>query len=907
MSHQERPSPEQMLARIRSDASAPVTTTAGGQLRLFFGYAAGVGKTYAMLQAAQTLKRDGHDVVIGYVEPHERPETQALTEGLESIPCQKILYRGSTLKEFDLDATLARKPEYVLVDELAHSNASGCRHLKRWQDVEELLAAGIHVFTTLNVQHIESLNDVVSEISGVHVRETVPDAILQRADEITLIDVSPDELLERLRQGKVYVPQQAAFALERFFRKNNLVALREMALRRAADHVHDDVEVARLGSAANRPWPTNERLLVCVGPSPTSARVVRAAKRLADRLHAPWIALHIESSHSSQWTEEARNQLHRNLKLAESLGGEVVQVSGEDIAQELLAYASSRNVTKLVVGKTGETQQRWWRNRQSLVDRLLRNSENMDVIVVRGVEEPRATQSLWNSYHDRPSVFRWIEAGLALSVATTLALAMNVAGFSEANLVMVYLLSVIVIAARSGTTPSIVASTAAVLVFDIFFTEPYYRITVYDSQYLITFAVMLVVGLLASTLTSRIHRQAETARKNERRAESLYRLSRRLVRSSKTTELLTEAEKIVSEVFDAHAVIYLPNQNRQVRPVFGHVASFAASAKEFATAQWVLDNNEPAGAGTNTLPSTEALYLPLSTPDNVAGVMAVQPSNPKQPLSFDARQLLETYATQIAFAIERINLAERSQKAELEFETEKLRSSLLSAVSHDLRTPLAAIAGAASSLDANINHKLLDGLNHELLETIVDESQRLTRLVENLLNMTRLSSGKVHLNRQWQPVEEVIGSALTRLEHILGDRDVKVHIAGYLPLIHGDELLLETVLVNLIDNALKYSSSQTSIEIEAHPIKDGIAIQVADRGCGIVAGDEQKIFEMFQRGSGTNTDRRGTGLGLAICDAIVRAHKGTITAIRRPEGGTIVRFTIPNETEPPVIHSELNE
>ncbi len=536
---------------------------------------------------------------------------------------------------------------------------------------------------------------------------------------------------------------------------------------------------------------------------------------------------------------------------------------------------------------------------------------------------------------------------------------MNRAGFSEANLVMVYLLAVVAIAARCGSLPSIAASLASVLIFDLLFTQPYYRVNVYDSQYLVTFAVMLIVGLLASTLTSRVRYQAETARRNERRAEALYRLSRRLASTAKTADLLRETEQIISEVFDAHAVIYLPNEEGKVRPILGHVASFAASAKEFATAQWVLDHNEPAGAGTNTLPSSEALYLPLSTPDNVAGVMAIQPHQSERvsvrsstkpeanayrlknrlipgslntQLSIDARQLLETYATQIAFAIERNNLSERSQRAELESEAEKLRSSLLSAVSHDLRTPLAAIAGAASSLDANLKrehdhservsvrsstddrqepeanaYRLMQSTNHELLETIVDESQRLTQLVENLLHMTRLSSGKVQINRQWQPVEEVIGSALHRLEHLLTGREVKVQIEGELPLVHGDDILLETILVNLIDNALKYSPSHSTIEVKSELTPCGIAMEVADRGCGILPGDEEKIFEKFNRGSGKNTDRRGTGLGLAICDAIVRAHKGTITANNRDGGGTIVRFTIPHETTPPQIAPEIDE
>ncbi len=831
MSEHERPTPEQMLARLRTDTESE---SSEGKLRLFFGYAAGVGKTYAMLQAAQAMKREGREVVIGYVEPHARPDTHALTEGLEFLTPLEVTYRGSVLREFDLDAALARRPEFILVDELAHTNAPGCRHAKRWQDVEELLAAGINVLSTLNVQHVESLNDVVAEISGVQVRETVPDSVLELADEVTLIDVAPDDLLERLRQGKIYVPAQAAFALEKFFRKNNLVALREMALRHAADRVHDDVEIARLGSSSNRPWPTNERLLVCVGPSPTSAKVVRAAKRLADRLQAPWIALHIESSATAQWCDNDRQQLHRNLKLAESLGAEIVQASGDDVSQALVAYASSRNVTKLVVGKTGDTRRRWWSNTPSLVDRLLRDSGNMDVVVVRGLDEAEDSKPPWHAKASNLSVWNWLE-GFGYTIAATLVtVLMNRAGFSEVNLVMVYLLSVIATAARLGRLPSIVSSIASVLIFDFLFTQPYYRITVYDSQYLVTFAVMLLVGLLASSLTARIRKQADIARRNERRAEALYRLSRRLANTAKTADLLKETEHIISEVFDAHTVIYLPNEDRQVRPILGHVASFAASAKEFATAQWVLDHNEPAGAGTNTLPSAEAFYIPLSTPDNVVGVMAIQPSKLHQQLSIEARQLLETYATQIAFAMERNHLSERSQRAELESETEKLRSSLLSAVSHDLRTPLAAIAGAASSLDANIHHESIDAANHTLLETIVDESQRLTRLVENLLHMTRLSSGKIQIHRQWLPVEEVIGSALRQLDRVLDGREVKVQIADELPLIHGDEILLETILVNLLDNASKYSPTQTPIEIQCGQVSAGIVIQVADRGCGIL-------------------------------------------------------------------------
>lgn len=906
MSGENRPTPEQILARIRNEAGEADKDSRAGKLRLFFGYAAGVGKTYAMLQAAHLLKREGRDVVVGYVEPHARPETEKLTEGLENLAGLEVSYRGATLREFDLDAALARRPEWIIVDELAHSNAPGCRHAKRWQDVEELLAAGINVYSTLNVQHVESLNDVVAEISGVQVRETVPDSVLQRADEITLIDVAPDDLLERLRQGKIYLPKQAEFALEKFFKKNNLVALREMALRHAADRVHDDVESARLGTAADRPWPTNERLLVCVGPSPTSAKVIRAAKRLADRIHAPWIALHIETSNAETWNESVRQQLHRNLKLAESLGAEVVQASGEEVSEELLAYATRRNVTKIVVGKTAEKATGWWRPPSSLVERLLRNSGNIDVVVVRGIGEAEPN-SRWKISKTTSAPIRWIETLGYLTAATLLTLGMYRLGFSEANLVMVYLLAVVAVAARCGTTPAIASSITSVVIFDLLFTEPHFRLTVYDSQYLVTFAVMLLVGLLAGTLTARVRQQADSARRNERRAEALYRLSRHLANTDRPQDLLQEAERIVSEVFDAHAVIYLPDAERRVRPILGHVASFAASAKEFATAQWVLDHSEPAGFGTNTLPSAEALYLPLSTPSSVSGVLALQPTKAGAQLSVDARQLLETYCTQIAFAIERNALSERSKRAELESETEKLRSSLLSAVSHDLRTPLAAIAGAASSLQANLPRENRFELNHGLLDTVIEESQRLTRLVENLLHMTRLSSGKVQVKREWLPVDEVIGSALRRLDHLLAGRVVKVKIHGEMLLVQGDDILLETVLVNLIDNALKYSPSSTEVEVQADAMAGGVAIQVSDRGIGILPGDEEKIFEMFHRGSGKNTDRRGTGLGLAICFAIVKAHQGRITAQNRAGGGTIVRFEIPHASAPPRIAPESNE
>ena len=905
MNH-DRSTPEQMLARLKSEGEVSAAGTRRGRLKLFFGYAAGVGKTYAMLQAAQALNKEGRAVLAGYIEPHGRPETEALLEGLECLPTLTVSYRGARLREFDLDAALARRPEIILVDELAHTNAPGLRHAKRWQDVQELLSAGIDVYSTVNVQHLESLNDIIDEISGIVVRETIPDAVFARADDVALIDLPPDELLVRLRQGKVYVPQQAAYALEKFFRKDNLVALREIALRQTADRIHEDVELARRGAAANVPWPTYERLLVCVGSSPTSAKVVRAAKRLADRLDAPWVAVHVETAKAARMNAADRERLHQHLRLAESLGAEVVQVSGADIVSELLQYANGRNVTKIVVGKADAPEQ-WWRPvRVSLVERLVRGSGKIDVVVIRGVGEPIAGNVPANARPAPAELRPWVGTAAALGLATLISLAIDAVGFTEANLIMVYLLAVVAVAARYGALPSATASLLSVLLFDVLFTEPYYQVTVHDTQYLLTFAAMLVVGLLASTLTARVRYQADVARRNERRTEALYRLSRRLTAIAKTNELMEEAERTISEVFDTHVVIFLPDQHGKIRPLVGHLATFAASAAEFAAAQWVLDHDEPAGRGTNTLPNSEATYLPMATPNGVVGVLAVQAENGSEPWSPDARHLLDTYATQIAFAVARIRLSDESQQAELRIETEKLRSSLLIAVSHDLRTPLAAIAGAASSLAES-----LDGLDPtvrlELLETIREESERLTRLVENLLHMTRLSSGHITLNRQWQPLEEVIGSALRRMERQLAGREVRVHLAENVPLAHLDDVLIESVLVNLIDNATKYAEPGSPLEIRGAPIARGVAVEIADRGRGFLPGDESRIFEMFYRGADVKPDRRGTGLGLAICQAIVQAHGGAIEARNRSGGGAAIRFIIPSDEAPPSVDFAATE
>jgi two-component system sensor histidine kinase KdpD len=893
-----------MLARLHTAGEEADTEKRRGRLKVFFGYAAGVGKTYAMLQAAQAQKAAGVEVVIGYVEPHGRPETEALLAGLEQLPVIDVPYRGTTLREFDLDAALARKPQLLLVDELAHTNAPGVRHVKRWQDVDELLAAGIDVYTTVNVQHVESLHDVIAQITGVIVHETIPDEVFNRADDVALIDLPPDELLERLQQGKVYIPAQAVRALLNFFRKENLVALRELSLRRTADRVHVDVQTARLGRAATLPWITSERLLVCLSPSPSSARVIRAAKRLADLLRAPWVAVHIETPRTEPLPEVDRQRLLQHLRLAERLGAETVTLTGDDVVQETIAYARARNVTKIVLGKTDQPRGRFW-HRETIVDRLLRDSGNIDVVVVRGLEAPMPVEVA--PVRRRSGWSHWLGTALVLAVATAIAWLFDAVGITEANLVMTYLLAVVVVATRFGAAPSVAASVLSVFLFDIFFTTPYYSVTVHDTPYLVTFLVMLVIGLLTSTLTTRIRRQADVSRRNERRTEALYRLSRQLTGLAGQHRLVAVAERTVGEVFGGTAVIFLPDAQGKLKPIIGHLAAFAAEVAEVAAAQWVFDRGQRAGVGTDTLPNAKALYLPLATPNGPVGVLGLQHADPEGLQVPEIRQLLATYGAQIALAIERDRLAEDSQRAQVQMEAEKLRSALLSSVSHDLRTPLAAIAGASSSL-LEAHGTLPPETQHDLLETIYEESHRLTRLVENILHMTRLTDGSVAITKEWHPVDDVIGSALHRMARQLGKRQIITQLADDLPLGYFDAVLVEQVLMNLIDNAMKYSAPESPIEVRASWDTHAIILEIADRGTGIPPGDEQLIFEKFYRGRSVASDSRGAGLGLAICKAIVEAHGGAITSTNRPGGGAVFSVTLPFDGVPPAVplDSELS-
>jgi two-component system sensor histidine kinase KdpD len=889
----DRPNPDELLARVEQEAHR----ARRGRLKIFFGYAAGVGKTYAMLSAARREHDTGTEVVVGYVEPHGRPDTEALLQGLESLPMAEVTYRGVTLREFDLDAALARRPQLLLVDELAHANVPGSRHNKRWQDVEELLEAGIDVWTTLNVQHIESLNDVIAQITDVVVRERLPDAVLEMADEIELVDVTPEELMERLAAGKIYIPRQAERALQNFFDKSNLVALRELSLRQAAQRLHRDVDAARHERAAHVPWLTSELLLVCVGPSPTSARIVRATKRLATSLGADWVAVAVDTG-DRRGTAAMHEQTARNLRLAEQLGAETHTLVGRDVAATLLEYARSRNVSKIVVGKTAAPRwKRWFTG--TIVDQLLAHGGEIDISIVSGEgDAPPPSHVLADA-----EPYRWREFAYALAIiagCTQLAWLADVGGLAEANVVMMYFAGVALVAARLGRGPAIAASIVSVLLFDYFFVPPRLTFAVGDSEYLITFAVMLGIGLVISELTSRLKSQLQASQQQERRTAQLYRMTRQLSELSGTEFLLRTAGRQLREIFDAEVVLFLTEPAGSLALRFGEQTSVAAQPINSIVAQWVTQNGKEAGAGTDTLPNATAFFVPLVGSQRAVGALGVRPNDSSRFLDPDQRRLLESCASLIALAIERDESVLDAHHSQMRIEAEQLRNSLLSSVSHDLRTPLSTIAGAAGSLLERAHEE-----DREFLQTIVDESRRLERLVENLLDMARLDAGTVKLNRQWHVLEEVVGVALAAVKRETVGHELHVAIPQDFPLLWIDAFLFEQVLVNLLENATRYSGPQSRIEISAMSSRKSAEIRVADNGPGVPPGSEISIFDKFFRGSTIAPDgRRGVGLGLAICRAIVEAHGGTISVVNRGAGGAEFRIVLPCEEPPPRIRDE---
>ncbi len=894
-----RPDPDELLARAR----AAEQRAARGTLKIFFGASAGVGKTYAMLKAAQRLREQHVDVVIGVVETHGRSDTAEQLEGLELLPPRAVEIKGRALTEFDLDAALKRKPAVLLVDELAHSNAAGSRHPKRWQDIAELRSAGISVLTTVNVQHLESLNDVVGGITGIRVAETVPDHVFDDADEVVLVDLPTDDLLRRLQAGKVYLPEQAERAVQNFFRKGNLMALRELALRRTADRVDDDVRSYRrehMGIESQRLWQTTDALLVCIGPNAGSDKLVRAASRRANRSTAPWHAVYVETPALQRLPDAQRRSVLQTLKLADSLGAVTATLSADDAPTACAAYAREHNLGTFVCGRA--TRAHRWRRwlRRHFAERLALAATDIELMVIATDSAARAAARPAPGPSDLPGAsaqwpgFAW---ALASSAGVSLLATPLLDYFALANIVMLFLLAVVGVAIRFGRSPALVAALVNVLAFDFFFVPPRFSFAVTDAQYLLTFAVMAVVGLVVGQLTASLRYQARVAADREDRARRLYEIARELGKALTAEQVAEIGDRSIEAAFRAKASLLLADAHDRLMLASEGVGG--APALDIGVAQWAFDHAEPAGTGTDTLPASGQLYVPLIAPMRTRGVVVVEPANPRLLMIPEQRQLLDTYASLIAIAIERVHFVAVAQDTLLSMESERLRNSLLAALSHDLRTPLTALIGTSQML-ANALQR--EGSAHvQDARTITEQAQRTTHLVNNLLDMARLQAGAVTLRRDWQSLEELAGSALRSVDPALAAHPVRIELPDDLPLLHADGVLIERVLANLFENAAKYTPAGTAITLSARREGAQIIVEVSDDGPGLPAGDADTLFQKFSRGD-KESSQPGVGLGLAICRAIVQAHGGQISAFNRsaPQHGAVLRFTLPHREMPAI-------
>ncbi|WP_217705686.1 sensor histidine kinase [Peristeroidobacter soli] len=889
-----RPDPDQLLASVQ----AAEAKARRGKLRIFFGGAAGVGKTYSMLEAARNAHASGIEIVVGYVEPHGRAETERLLDGLEQIPMLPVRYRGITRREFDLDAALRRRPAIMLVDELAHSNLiegePPPRHAKRWQDIEELLDAGIDVWTTVNVQHLESLNDLVAQITGIRQRETIPDRIFDEADEVELIDLPPDDLLQRLKTGKIYIEEHARTAIDRFFRKSNLIALRELSLRRMADRVDASARAAAAVDRASRAWMARDRLLVAIGPDDQAEQVVRAGKRLADALDAPWSVVYVETPDLLKLSQQERNRRIDLLRLGESLGAETVTLDGPTAARALVEYAATRNATKILVGAAKRRGWRAWL-RPSTTTELARQARGFDVMTVGVMDQRTETHRTQRRDQDIDStrVIHWDRYGWALLIAaicTLIAFAMY-ERFEPTNLVMVYLLGSTVAGLRFGRGPAVVSAVANVLLFDFCFVPPRFAFSVMDAQYLVTFAVMLIVTLVIANLMASVRQQTRVAGARERRTFLLYAMSRELAATRGTDAMARVAVRHVAEVFHCKAVVLLPDEADKLHLPRQQPEAGSFVGADLSIAQWVLDHGRRAGLGSDTLPAAPALYLPLGSESQRLGVLAILPTNPRRVLLPEQRHLLETFAGQIGLAVERARLAEAAEVSRVEAETESLRNTLLASISHDLRTPLSVIAGAASTL-AERSDSLEPAERTRLVRSVESKARDMAELVSNVLDLMRFESGRLTLHRDWQTLDDLIGMALSRMQDRLRPRRVELRIPEELPPVHVDANLIVQVFANLLDNVAKYTGPQTQVVISAVATGDGIEVTFDDDGPGLPVHGRARLFDKFQRGSEEGATI-GAGLGLAICRAILRAHGGEIGTGERPGGGARFIFTLP--------------
>ncbi len=887
-----RPDPDTLLAQVQAEEARAKR----GRLRIFFGASAGVGKTYSMLEAARGARSAGTDVVVGYIEPHGRIETERLLEGLEKLATVEVRYRGIERRELDLDAALARRPAILLVDELAHSNLTGgepaLRHAKRWQDVDELLDAGIDVWTTVNVQHLESLNDVIAQITGVRQRETLPDRVFDEADEVELIDLPPDDLLARLRAGKIYIADAAASAVERFFRKPNLMALREISLRRVADRVE---AAARASVAADRESPSRlarERILVATGPDAQSEQLVRAGKRLADALDAEWTVVYVETPALLKLSEAQRNRRIELLRLGESLGAETVTLDGPTATDALLEYAETRHATRIIVGSPKRFGLKALLRRSTATE-LARRALGFDVITVAPADQAARTRPRGSAADGVSTQIRWDRYAWAVAVSgacTAVAFAMY-PRFELVNLVMVYLLGVTVAGLRLGRGPSVLTTLLNVAALDFCFVTPRFDFAVSDAQYLVTFAVMLIVGLVIANLMASVRQQTRVAGARERRTALLYAMSRELAAMRGIEHMARAAVRHVAEVFQCRAVVLLPDAAGKLHYPADLPQSESLRRADLAVAQWVADHGRPAGLGTDTLPAAPALYVALGDAERRLGVLAVLPSNARRVLLPEQRHLLETFAGQIGIALERAQLAERAESVRVAAERETLRNTLLASISHDLRTPLAAMAGAGSTL-AEQGASLDEATRRSLARSIESRASEMSELISNVLDLMRLESGRIALRLDWQMLDDLVQAALSGLGARLAAYRIDVRLPAALPPVHVDAALVVKVFTNLLDNVVKYTPEGTRVTFSAAVDGPLVRVTVDDDGPGLPDGDPQRLFEKFQRGAAEGT-AVGVGLGLAICRAIVRAHGGEIEARGRPGGGARFELTLP--------------
>ena len=886
-----RPDPDALIERIRDDEAR----AARGKLRIYFGSSAGVGKTYAMLAAARAAAAEGIDVVAGIVETHGRAETAAQMQGLDVMPRKSMASAGTAeLLEFDLDAAIARHPDLILVDELAHSNVAGSRHPKRWQDVEELIAAGIDVWTTLNVQHLESLNDVVGGITGVRVQETLPDTFFDRADEVVLVDTPADELIGRLQAGKVYGQVQAERAAANFFRKGNLMALRELALRRTADRVEDDVQAYRVDRAIGRVWKTEASLLCCVGPGDDAEHIVRSAALLATQLAVSWQVVYVETPALQRLPNARRERILGAVKLAEDLGAVAAVLPSASVAAAVVAHARQHNLSKIVMG---HNQASLWRPAGTLAQQVGRLAPDVDLIEIGAPARPGRAVPVRE--RGEPATAReaiawsgYVVAALASAVLTMVALPLETV-LDLPNIVMLFLLAVLGVALRYGRGPAALASVLNVVAFDYFFVPPKMSFGVADVQYLLTFGVMLAVGLIVGQLTAGLRFQARIATHRERRSHALFEVARDLSSVLVSAQVVEAAEQAVAREFRARAHVFvLDADDRLSEPAAGA----GTAGLDAGTARWAFDHAQPAGLGTDTLPGSAWLYLPLKAAMRTRGVLALCPQEPRLLLVPEQRRQLETFAALAAIALERVHYVDVAQHATLQIESERLRNSLLAALSHDLRTPLAGLIGLAESL--RLTRPPLSPEQHEIADELQAEALRMSTQVNNLLDMARIESGDVRLRREWHSVEEIVGSAVRATSRVLAPRSVTTDLAADLPLVECDAVLIERVFVNLLENAAKYTPATAHVRISARAVAATgdsgatMRIAVADDGPGIRAGQEEAIFEKFARGA-RESAVTGVGLGLAICKAIVEAHGGTIGVSNGPGGGAAFVFRLP--------------